>query len=74
MTRFLCPHCRKTLKAPAHAGGRKTSCPRCRKRLVVPAPVAPVAGDWHKVPPPVRPPSNTPDRDFGEDLFEATKD
>jgi hypothetical protein len=37
MIRFACPRCKKKLKAPVNATGRKTHCPDCRLALVVPA-------------------------------------
>lgn len=41
MPTFNCPHCRKTLKAPPEAAGKKTKCTGCGHRLVIPTGVAP---------------------------------
>lgn len=36
MIRFVCPHCRKKLKAPPDKGGARTTCPDCKQVVRVP--------------------------------------
>jgi len=38
-----CPSCRKALKAPDNAAGRKVKCPGCGSALIIPAPQMPAA-------------------------------
>jgi DNA-directed RNA polymerase subunit RPC12/RpoP len=62
LIRFVCPACRKVLKAPVDIAGGKVACPRCGHRLEVPFPPQslPPHGDnseiplWQQAPPPVR--------------------
>lgn len=37
---FVCPECKKKLKAPDQAAGKSVPCPQCKTRLTVPAPQA----------------------------------
>lgn len=60
-----CPSCRKALKAPDNAAGRKVKCPGCGSVLIIPAPQMPAAPfEDLSVPTPAtpRPRAKTPNR------------
>ncbi|QEL14322.1 hypothetical protein PX52LOC_01202 [Limnoglobus roseus] len=46
MLRFVCPYCRKRLKAPDAAAGETATCARCNRRVVIPQ----VPGTYHENP------------------------